>query len=207
MSLITEYESTVMQAQTFSQLENNGQHITGPEIEAAQQAWCDGLVTVSQAYNAGSGGNDAAMTTAANLMITELYDYLDGGNVFFRPTLTNGAGTFRPTYNSALSYFVGSANVNWPGGSAPPAYAGDTGFAKNPITAATFINTTTQYATFQIFGNIGITMGNVTLTLGAGSIVVDKTFIFRKDAQGNLKIILHKSALSNTPAAVPPYPP
>jgi hypothetical protein len=51
-------------------------------------------------------------------------------------------------------------------------------------------------------------MGNVTLTISttpAQTITVDKTFIFRKDAQGDLKIILHKSALSN-PTTKPPYP-
>jgi len=205
MSLITEYEATVIKAQTFAGQLNGSScpQITGPEIQAAQQAWCAGLVAVSQA-NVQEG--PVAMTAEAITMITNLYDYLDGGNVFFRPTLTEGDGTFRPTFNSALSYFVGSENVTWPGGTVPTEYQNDDGFAKNNITAATFTNTSTQYATFQIFGNIGITMGNVTLTVGGAPIVVDKTFIFRKNAQGNLKIILHKSALSNTQEAVPPYP-
>ena len=48
-------------------------------------------------------------------------------------------------------------------------------------------------------------MGNVTLTNATGPITVDKVFIFRKDASGALRIVLHKSALSN-PATVAPYP-
>lgn len=214
MSLITEYDATVMQAQTFIQLGGgNGQQITPQEIQAAQQAWCDGLLEVCAAYQSPGVGNNVAMTNAAQAMLNDLYDYTtpDGGNVFFRPTLTFGATTFRPTQGSALSYFAGNANALtiYPNVNSPTDYSADTGFAKNYWQSASFTNTSTQYVTYQIFGNIGITMGNVTLGLSTtpqpGDITVDKVFIFRKDAQGNLKIILHKSALSN-PAQVDPYP-
>ena len=149
------------------------------------------------------------MKAAAITMINNLYDYgtaNGGGNVFFRPTLTYGPGTFRPSFNSALSYFIGSSLVDWPGGVIPLEYLSDTGFAKLGWTTATFTNDAgAPYFLYQIYGNVGITMGNVTLTRPAGSTTVDKVFIFRKDASGALRIILHKSALSN-PLPVPPYP-
>lgn len=197
MSLITEYESTVMQAQTFSQIGSTAQRITQHEIAVAQQKWCDSLVEVSQAYNTNDEwSRDQKMTERARIMITDLYDYKtpDGGAVLFRPTLTYGEGTFRPTYESALSYFVGAQNV-WE--TPPPQYEDDRGFAKNYINSA--IGTNLQQV--QIFGNIGITMGNVTLEVFNtdinDTIQVDKVFIFRKDKEGKVRIILHKSALSN----------
>lgn len=196
-----------MQAQTFSQIGSTAQQITAPEMEAAQNAWCKEFLNVCEAYHA---GQDTAMTAAAQKMLNELYDYNDGGNVFFRPTLTFGDTTFRPTQGSALSYFAGynNAKIKYP--DLESKYNSDTtGFCTNYFRFASFCNTKTQYTTYQIFGNIGITMGNVRLGLDTtkqpGDITVDKVFIFRKDAQGKLKIILHKSALSN-PAPVPPYP-
>lgn len=208
---ITEYASVVMQAQTYNQVgTTSAQQITPQEIEAAQQAWCDGLLAVCAAYQTPPNSN-AAMTNEAQIMLNNLYDYssLDGGNVFFRPTLTFGDTTFRPTQGSALSYFVGYANALTKYPNLENKYNVDTGFAKNYWKRAVFSNTSTQYTTYQIFGNVGITMGNVTLGLNtipdSADITVDKVFIFRKDAQGKLKIILHKSALSN-PAPVPAYP-
>ena len=205
MSLITEYDATVFEGQTYSKL-GGSTSITQKEMYDAQQAWCNGLVAVSTAY--GPSSNVVAMKAAAMLMISNLYDYQtpDGGNVFFRPTLAYGAGTFRPSYDSALSYFIG-ANLVWPSPAIPPpAYASDTGFARNLWTTATFTNDGgSPYFLYQIYGNIGISMGNVTLTNATGPITVDKVFIFRKDASGALRIVLHKSALSN-PATVAPYP-
>lgn len=199
---ITEYDATVMQAQTFSQIGSTAQQITPQEMETRQLEWCSGLVAVSQAYQT---GGDQDMTDAAEVMIRDLYDYTHGGSVFFRPTLTYGDTTFRVTYPSALSYFVGYANAKARCPELDPAYgpagANDTGFAKGNWTTAVPESTKTPFEKYQIFGNIGITMGNVNFTSGSNAAVwVDKVFIFRKDSEGKLRIILHKSALSN------PYP-
>jgi hypothetical protein len=52
----------------------------------------------------------------------------------------------------------------------------------------------------QIHGNIAITMGNVWVTDKDGNeTMVDKTFVFKKDEDGKLKLILHKSALPYSP--------
>ncbi len=51
-----------------------------------------------------------------------------------------------------------------------------------------------------IEGNLGIYMGNITFTDGAGKkTTVDKLFVFRFDDKGNPVIIVHKSALPFQP--------
>jgi hypothetical protein len=43
-------------------------------------------------------------------------------------------------------------------------------------------------------------MGNVWVTDKSGNeVMVDKTWVFRKDESGNLKIIVHKSSLPFAP--------
>ena len=52
----------------------------------------------------------------------------------------------------------------------------------------------------QIHGDIAITMGNVWVTDQDGNeTMVDKTFVFKKDDDGKLKLIVHKSALPYSP--------
>src|SRR6516164_6837884 len=63
--------------------------ITEAEVNAAQQAWCDGLVKIGKVYK--DGGDYKA---AASQLIDDLYDYKDGV-VFFKPTLAFGKNTFR----------------------------------------------------------------------------------------------------------------
>src|SRR5687767_4696482 len=55
--------------------------ITTAEVNAAQQAWCDGLVKIGKAYS--DGGDYKAV---AAKVIDDLYDY-EEGKVFFKPTL------------------------------------------------------------------------------------------------------------------------
>jgi hypothetical protein len=81
--------------------------ITDAEVNAAQQAWCDGLVKIGKVYK--DAGDYKAV---AGQLIEDLYDYKDG-KVFFKPTLASGKNTFRPTREGALSYFVGG-NKDFP---------------------------------------------------------------------------------------------
>jgi len=54
-------------------------------------------------------------------------------------------------------------------------------------------------AAVLIHGDVAKTMGNVTLTNRDGSrTTVDKTWGFRLDPQGNLRIVLHHSSLPFT---------
>ena len=157
--------------------------ITEQQVNAAQQAWCDGLVRVAQVH---ARGGDAR--AEASKMIDDLYDYADG-TVFFKPTLAFGPRTFRPTREGALAYFVGG----------DAAFPEDTGFALKGWTAARYENNAAQNG-IQIHGDVAITMGNVYITGPDGKeVMVDKTFVFRRCADGNLRLCVHKSALPFSP--------
>ncbi|MCZ2341575.1 MAG: hypothetical protein LC104_07230 [Bacteroidales bacterium] len=153
--------------------------ITEAEVNAAQQAWCDGLLKISKAH---MNGGDYKKLAAQ--IIADSYDYADG-KVFFKPTLSSRPDTFRPTQEGALSYVVGGN----------PKFPSDTGFALKNWVKAGYDNNAAENG-IQIHGNIAITMGNVFFTDAKGSEVkVDKTFVFRRCADGKLRLIVHKSAL------------
>ena len=157
--------------------------ITEQQVNAAQQAWCDGLVRVAQVH---AQGGDAKSVAAK--MIDDLYDYADG-QVFFKPTLAFGPRTFRPTREGALAYFVGGN----------PSFPEDTGFALKGWTKARYDNNAAENG-IQIHGDIAITMGNVYITGADGKeVMVDKTFVFRRCKDGNLRLCVHKSALPFSP--------
>jgi len=163
---------------------SNQAAITDLEVNAAQKAWCEALVTIGQVYNEGRN-----YTAVASRLIDELYDYKDG-TVFFKPTLAYGANAFRSTKEGALSYFIGG-NSNFPE---------DTGFALKRWVKVRYDNNAAENG-IQIHGDIAITMGNVYLTNEKGEqVVVDKTFAFRKCPDGKLRLIVHKSALPFDPA-------
>ena len=158
--------------------------ITEAEVNAAQQAWCDGLVNISKIHKA---GGDYKAT--ASKLIDDLYDYKEG-KVFFKPTLAFGKNTFRSTKEGALSYFVGG-NKNFPD---------DDGFALKGWKKVTYDNNAAENG-IQIHGDIAMTMGNVYLTNDKGDqVMVDKTFVFRRGSDGKLRLCAHKSALPFTPA-------
>lgn len=157
--------------------------ITEAEVNAAQQAWCDGLVKIGKIH---ADGGD--YKTVASRLIADLYDYEDG-KVFFKPTLAHGKQTFRSTKEGALAYFVGG-NKNFPD---------DTGFALKHWTKVSYDNNAAENG-IQIHGDIAITMGNVYLTNAqGGEVMVDKTFVFRKCKDGKLRLCVHKSALPFEP--------
>jgi hypothetical protein len=157
--------------------------ITEADVNAAQQAWCDGLVKIGKVHK--DGGDYKA---AASKLIDDLYDYQDG-KVFFKPTLAFGKNTFRNTKEGALSYFVGGN----------PAFPGDSGFALKNWQKVRYDNNAAENG-IQIHGDIAITMGNVYFTNAKGEeIMVDKTFVFRRCKDGKLRLCVHKSALPFEP--------
>lgn len=160
--------------------------ITVAEVNAAQQAWCDALVSIGQAH--ASGGDAKAV---AEKILSEAYAY-DTGTVFFKPTLAYGANTFRVTKEGALSYFVGGN----------PKFPEDKGFALKPWVKARYDNLGEGDVGIQIHGDVAISMGNVWVTDKEGKeVMVDKTFVFKKGSDGKLRLIVHKSALPYTPPA------
>ena len=158
--------------------------ITEAEVNAAQQAWCDGLVKIGKVHK--EGGDYKAV---AAQIINDLYDYNDG-KVFFKPTLAFGKNTFRSSKEGALSYFVGGGKD----------FPEDSGFALKHWVKVRYDNNAAENG-IQIHGDIAITMGNVYLTNANGDeVTVDKTFVFRKCKDGKLRLCVHKSALPIEPA-------
>lgn len=155
--------------------------ITVEQLTAAKQAWCDGLLSIARTHR--EGGNARQV---AEQVLDRAYNY-SAAPVLFKPTLAFGERTFRTTRESALAYFVGG-NLQFPE---------DHGFALKPWTGASF-----KVAATYIEGPIGITMGHVTLTDASGKqTTVEKAFVFRRGDDGQLRIVLHKSALPFTPKA------
>ena len=147
--------------------------ITEEEVISAQKDWSDGLIKISNNHK-----NNLDYISQAINHIDRLYDY-SVGEVLFKPTLARDI-QFRNTKEGALSYFVAN-NDDFPE---------DNGFALKGWTDVRWEN-----SGIQIFDNIAIAMGNYFFTNNDGTIMVEFSFVFRKDDQGNLKIILHDSHL------------
>ena len=157
--------------------------ITEAEVNAAQQAWCDGLLKIGQVHK--EGGDYRAI---ASILIDDLYDYKEG-KVFFKPTLAFDKNTFRSSKKGALSYFVGGDKD----------YPEDTGFALKHWIKARYDNNAAENG-IQIHGDLAITMGNVYFTNSKGEeVMVDKTFVFRRCSDGKLRLCVHKSSLPFDP--------
>lgn len=151
--------------------------ITREEVLAAQQAWGKALVQISTDYD--KGGFEAAKATAEKVL-DSAYGY-NLGPVLFKPTLTTAPQTFRTTRDGALAYFVGG-DADFPA---------DKGFALND-----WRKFETENAAIFIDGDVAMSMGKVRLTNEDGNVTeVDKTWGYKRDDQGNLRIVLHHSSL------------
>ncbi len=151
-------------------------NITEADVKAAQDAWGKALIQISDDYQ--QGGFAKAKTTA-QAVLDQAYGY-DLGPVLFKPTLASGDTTFRTTEEGALAYFVGG-NSQFP----------DKGFALKGWKQYQYKN-----AGVQIHGDVAITMGHVILTDKDGKVtMVDKTWGFKKDEKGQVRIVLHHSSL------------
>jgi hypothetical protein len=156
-------------------------NINQAQVMQAQQAWCDALLSISRAYR--SGGFSQARATAEKVL-DQAYGY-SYGPVAFKPTLTTGTQTFRPTKQGALAYFVGG----------DPAYPNDKGFALKPWDKCAL-----RTQVIQLHGIVAITMGNVDLTDSSGKVTtVDKTWAFLREPDGETRIVLHHSSLPYQP--------
>lgn len=156
-------------------------NISHEEVLKAQQAWGDALIQISQTYEQ---KGHAAAKTLAQQVLDQAYGYQHGA-VLFKPTLASGEQTFRPEVSGALAYFVGG-NQQFPN---------DSGFALKGWTTYSFDN-----SAVYINGDLALTMGHVKLTDKNGQqTVVDKSWAFKKDEQGQLRIVLHHSSLPFQP--------
>lgn len=155
--------------------------ITDTEIAQALKVWGDALVAVAEAYD--TGGIDAARPVAEGAL-DAAYGY-NLGPVLFKPTLASGDQTFRPTRKGALSYFVGHDEE----------YPRDSGFGIKG-----WRHVTSETAASFTEGDVAMWMGWVTMTDKDGNVTkVDKSFGYKKDAEGTLRIVLHHSSLPYQP--------
>ena len=154
-----------------------GNPITEAEIQDAQTAWGNGLVSISTAFAEG----EDYVTTAVGVL-NDLYGY-DYDHVLFKPTLTNEV-PFRLTWDQAASYFIGT--------SAPEVIAEDgAGFATNPWVAVNF----TDWS-YIIHGETAIGMGLVEITdVNGETTTVHKSMAWFRDTDGNLRLQLHHSSI------------
>jgi hypothetical protein len=152
-------------------------NVSEADVLAAQRAWGEALVRISQDYE--SGGIASAKATAEKVL-DSAYGYALGP-VLFKPTLTTAPQTFRTTRAGALAYFVGN----------DPAFPSDTGFALKGWRSVEIRN-----AAIYLNGDTAMSMGNVMLTDKNGKVTtVDKTWGYVRDDQGRLRIVLHHSSL------------
>ena len=144
------------------------------DVEGAQKAWGDGIVAIANAHK-----NDGDYVGIASNHVNTLYAY-QMGPVLFKPTLA-AIDQFRPTFDTALSYFVASNN----------ACPEDKGFAIKGWTNVRFEN-----SEVIIDGGTALAMGNYYFTDPQGAEVkVEYTFGYIEDDQGNLRIQLHHSSM------------
>ncbi len=148
--------------------------VTVAKVKDAQRAWGKGIVAISTAH--ANGGDYVGLATDH---VNTLYAY-QMGPVLFKPTLA-AVDQFRPTFETALSYFVASNN----------ACPEDKGFAIQGWTDVRFEN-----SDVIIDGNTALAMGNYFFTSPEGAEVkVEYTFGYIEDGNGDLRIQLHHSSM------------
>lgn len=167
-----EENNTVEQADVKTQ-------ITEQDVLDAQKAWGEGIVKIGEVFQA-EGDYKAAATEHIN----DFYHYQEG-TVLFKPTLASEV-QFRTDFQGALSYFIGGDD----------AYSEDHGFAIKPWNNVRWENVGTK-----IFDDVAMAMGNYYFTpaKGGDEVKVEYSFVYVKNENGQLKIILHDSHLPYQP--------
>jgi len=153
------------------------------DVKAAQDAWCNALITISATH---AEGGLAKSKPLAGDVIDAAYGY-QFGPVAFKPTWAKGDETFRDTRSGALSYFVGDD----PSFDDPGFAIGTPGTKRSP-----WVKCKPEIFVIQRFGNTANAMGWVHVEAADGTTSkVDKTFGYVRDDKGALRIVLHHSSV------------
>ena len=153
------------------------------DVKAAQDAWCNALITISATH---AEGGLAKSKPLAGDVIDAAYGY-QFGPVAFKPTWAKGDETFRDTRSGALSYFVGDD----PAFDDPGFAIGTPGTKRSP-----WVKCKPEIFVIQRFGNTANAMGWVHVEAADGTTSkVDKTFGYVRDDKGGLRIVLHHSSV------------
>lgn len=149
--------------------------ITAADVEAAQQAWGEGIVAIGSIFT-----EEGDYSARAAEHIATHYAYGEGATILFKPTLA-AEDQFRESTEEALSYFVGTEGTE------------DGGFAIRPYTNVAWENNGTVISES---GDMAVAMGNYMFTdIDGGVTKVEYSFAYEKDENGDLKIVLHHSSL------------
>ena len=149
--------------------------ITEAEVEAAQQAWGEGIVAIGDVYN-----EDGDYRARAQEHIDMHYAYGDDQTILFKPTLA-AEDQFRESNEEALSYFVGTEGTE------------DGGFAIAPYSNVRWENNGTIISKD---GTMAVAMGNYYFTGADGNDTkVEYSFAYERGDDGELDIVLHHSSL------------
>ena len=147
--------------------------INKTEIEKAQNSWGNGIITIGKLKD-----NPKESRIFTVNFINKHYDF-DYGDVLFKPTKASEK-QFRNNNKSALSYFIGSDSD----------FTEDRGFALNPWVKVEFKN-----EAINIYDNLATAMGNYFFTDPRGEkIKVEFSFVYKKNKEGEIKIVLHHSS-------------
>jgi hypothetical protein len=146
--------------------------ITPSEVHAAQASWGAAIVHIGAA-------SDWDTAHARAIDLAEQHYRLDG-SLLFCPTRASRE-QFRSDMGAVVSYMVGNN----------PNFEEDKGFALEQWTSVRFEN-----FGIVIRGKTGLAMGNYFFTDPTGKDVkVEYSFVYVRDAKGQLKIQLHHSSL------------
>lgn len=149
--------------------------ITEAEVQAAQQAWGEGIVAIGEVFTA-----EGDYSARAQEHIDAHYAYGDDQTILFKPTLA-AEDQFRESNAEALSYFVGTEGTE------------DGGFAIAPYTAVRWENNGTIISED---GTMAVAMGNYFFTGADGNDTkVEYSFAYERGDDGELDIVLHHSSL------------
>lgn len=144
------------------------------DVKKAQEKWGEGIVAISEIYR--SNGD---YVERARSHIDSLYGYKNGP-VLFKPTFAVKE-QFRPTFEGALSYFVGENGI----------CIEDKGFAIKGWKKVRFENDS-----IIIDGNTAMSMGNYYFTdMNDTEVKVEFSFGYILDSSQALKIHLHHSSM------------
>lgn len=155
-------------------------NITEKMVTEAQTGWCGALVQINETKEKGGDYKKVASD-----IIDAAYNY-QSGVVLFKPTLTTGEQVFRMDKEGALAYFVGGNSK----------YKDDSGFALRG-----WKKCESKPKGIILTGDTALSMGNVHMWDKDGKeTVVDKTWGYKMDDKGGLRIVLHHSSLPYKPA-------
>ena len=155
--------------------------ISKEEVANAIEDWAKGLFEIGAEFQA---NGYAKARVVAEKFIIDTYNYQQDEGTAFKPTVADQSDSWRNTFDEALSYFVGG----------DPDYPTDKGFA---LAGWKFME---KKAEAEIPSCDTYTWcGKVTLKDNNGNTaVVDKTWVFKKDGNGKVRITLHHSSLPYT---------